>query len=152
MMAHAERLEFEQAAELRNQVSALSQRAAPAVGGQVTSAEPGRRHLGGKGAGGRACVNLAMVRGGRHLGDRPYFPVHVEEALGVCRRLGRRRRSRPHPLPAWSQQILEAFLAQHYLSQPIPASLIVSDPIAPEAGQGPVQAGGLPGVRRPPAA
>jgi excinuclease ABC subunit C len=52
MMAHAERLEFEQAAELRDQVAALSQRAAPAVGGQRVG--PGCRHPGRQGGGRQA--------------------------------------------------------------------------------------------------
>jgi excinuclease ABC subunit C len=72
--------------------------------------------------GGRACVNLAMVRGGRHLGDRPYFPTHVDDATA----LNGDAADEPGTAPAIEVQVLEAFIAQHYLDGGVPPLLVLS--------------------------
>jgi excinuclease ABC subunit C len=122
MMAHAGRLEFEQAAELRNQVAALSNVLHQQSVDNVSDRDVDI--LAVKVQGGKACVNLAMVRGGRHLGDRPYFPVHVGESAVFLDDEG----GSDMPQSAESQ-VLEAFLAQHYLGVPMPAVLVVSEAV-----------------------
>jgi excinuclease ABC subunit C len=123
MMAHADRLEFEQAAELRNQVAALSNVLHQQSVDNVSDRDVDI--LAVKVQGGRACVNLAMVRGGRHLGDRPYFPVHVEDAAGLAD--AENQQDSP---AAVEVQVLEAFLAQHYIDVPMPSVLVVSEPVS----------------------
>ena len=61
------------------------------------------------------CVTLAMVRGGRHLGDRSFFPQNAGGSDAAT--------------------VVEAFLAQHYAVQPVP-SRVIADALAGRARAG----------------
>ncbi len=145
MMARAEALQFEQAAEIRNQIGSLSrvlhqQAVEDNTGGRVVDTDV----LAVKVDGGRACVNLAMVRGGRHLGDRPYFPKQVESAIESVTVSAPSTAVDSGPDAAAEAdtdsgadddtrlpeaRVLEAFIAQHYLEGGMPPLLVVSHPV-----------------------
>jgi excinuclease ABC subunit C len=123
MMAYAEAQHYELAAEVRNQIQALSK----VLQQQVVEESSATGHdrdvdiLAVRVQGGRACVNLAMVRGGRHLGDRAFFPRHVDDATSILLD-GDETRSP-------ERQVLEAFMAQHYLALPVPGLIVVSEAV-----------------------
>ena len=56
-----------------------------------------------------ACVNLVMIRTGRHVGDRSFFPANAEGA--------------------GADEVLCAFLEQHYVEQPPPGLVVTSEDV-----------------------
>lgn len=134
MMACAEAFDYEKAAELRDQIATLSK--VLQQQSVFTQEDRDTDILAVKVQGGRACVNLAMVRGGRHLGDRAYFPAHVEDAVAVdvgdevpdstdageSAEAGAAAET-VRPVEA---RVLEAFIAQHYLGADCPPILVTS--------------------------
>ncbi len=53
---------------------------------------------------GQHCINLVMIRGGRHLGDKSFFPKNAQDATLT--------------------ETVEAFLTQHYVAQNTPPMIV----------------------------
>ncbi|HET7549306.1 MAG TPA: excinuclease ABC subunit UvrC [Usitatibacter sp.] len=105
MNAAAEGQRYEEAAHFRDQIRMLqrilsSQAAESAGAGDVDIVAVVERE-------GVWCVTLAMVRGGRHLGDRSFFPQNATGSDALT--------------------VVEAFLTQHYAQQPVPGRVVCED-------------------------
>jgi len=102
MNAAAEAMQYEEAAHFRDQIRVLQrmlsgQAAETATVGDTDIIVVVERE-------GVWCVTLAMVRGGRHLGDRSFFPSNAAGS-DAC-------------------TVLTAFMEQHYAAQAIPGRIV----------------------------
>jgi excinuclease ABC subunit C len=103
MEAASAALRFEEAAVYRDQVQALARvrekQFVESRGAQDADV------VGLALKNGNACVYLMMIRAGRNLGGKAFFPSNAEEAEPAL--------------------VLEAFLSQHYAGHPVPAVLVL---------------------------
>lgn len=93
-------MEYEMAAVIRDRIADLSSVLQQQAMDVLAEGEGDVDILAAATIEGQVCVNLAMVRGGRHLGDRAYFPKG-----------GRVKMDESNDL----QDVLETFIQQHYL-------------------------------------
>lgn len=108
MNAAAGHMRYEEAAVYRDQIAALRKvREKQFVSGAAEDTDViafGR-------AAGITCVNLAMIRGGRHLGDKNFFPRNADDC--------------------GPEQVIEAFMLQHYLQHGVPPQVVAGAGISP---------------------
>jgi excinuclease ABC subunit C len=111
MDAAASSLQFERAARTRDKIARLQQLQSrqfveSATAGDIDVIAAVRESN-------LFAVNAVMIRGGRHVGDRTFFPRHadtVDEA-----------------------DVVTAFLSQHYVERPVPPTLIAPQATGAEA-------------------
>ena len=111
MQEAAERLDFERAAIYRDQLRSLSRVQTRQYVDTAQSLDADA--IACAVAGGLACVNLVVIRNGRYLGDKSFFPQHAEDRT--------------------PQEIVAAFLAQHYLNGSPPGLIIAEEAVAPDS-------------------
>jgi excinuclease ABC subunit C len=107
MNAASDARRYEEAAAYRDQVRALARVQAR----QYVESDRGidADVVACVGEGAIACVNLVMIRGGRHVGDRSFFPANAEAATAA--------------------EVIAAFLEQHYVDQPAPPLIVTDAPV-----------------------
>jgi excinuclease ABC subunit C len=107
MNAASDAREYEKAAAYRDQVRALSRMQARQYVESNRGVDADVVACVIEGA--IACVNLVMIRTGRHVGDRSFFPANAEGA--------------------GASEVLVAFLEQHYVEQPPPGLVVTSEAV-----------------------
>ena len=111
MEAASAKLEFERAARIRDKITRLNtlqsrQFVESSTAGDIDVVAAASER-------GLVAVNVVMVRGGRHVGDRTWFPRHAD-ALALS-------------------EVVSAFLAQHYVERPVPPTIIAAGAEGEEA-------------------
>ena len=101
MEAAASALEFERAARIRDRINRLQLLQARQFVESTTAGDIDV--VAAASEGGLTAVNVVMIRGGRHVGDRTIFPRHADAVDATA-----------------LNAIVPAFLEQHYVERPVP--------------------------------
>ncbi len=108
MRAASDAMEFEQAADIRDRIRAMSKVTTKSDMTNPTTFADGDV-IGLYTGGGASCVQVFFFRNGQNWGNRSHFPRHAKDA---------------NP-----EDILDAFIGQFYADKPIPKEVFVSHPV-----------------------